>query len=142
MTKDSTPIADDRSMICFMAGMRTSQPSRPNLFSDTHFFARNSSNLVDLVSRASSLFLLSLVMSMTPGVSNFSRNQLHCSRLLINMYSTPICWQYVSSSLLKISLRVRVDSFPPIKVVAGNLNDRSISFSSVVFHEKEIVKRE
>jgi len=41
----STPYELDTSMTVFMAGTNTSHPSRPNLFSDDHFFARNSSNL-------------------------------------------------------------------------------------------------
>lgn len=45
MTKLSTPKALEESMMVFMQGMRTSQPSRPNRFSDDHFLARNSSNL-------------------------------------------------------------------------------------------------
>ena len=45
MTKDSTPITELMSIMCFIAGISTSPPSRPNLFSDDHFLARNDSNL-------------------------------------------------------------------------------------------------
>ena len=36
------------SMTCFIAGIRTSQPSRPKRFSDDHFFAKYSSNLTHI----------------------------------------------------------------------------------------------
>jgi len=45
MTMDSTPSSVDLSITCFMAGMRISQPSRPNRFSLDHFRARKASNL-------------------------------------------------------------------------------------------------
>ena len=48
MTKLSTPYELEWSMIVFMAGISTSQPSRPNRFSDDHFLARNCSNMDDL----------------------------------------------------------------------------------------------
>lgn len=41
----STPLLLDTSMIVLRAGMSDSHPSRPNLFSEDHFFWRNSSNL-------------------------------------------------------------------------------------------------
>lgn len=33
-----------------------------------------------------------------PGVSNFCRIHWHCSRSLMNMNSTPMCWQYAICS--------------------------------------------
>jgi len=42
----SIPISLDLSMIVFRAGIMTSQPSRPNRFSEDHFLARKSSNLL------------------------------------------------------------------------------------------------
>lgn len=44
--------------------------------------------------RASSVRFSSLVNCMIPGVSNFCRIHWHCSRSLMNMNSTPMCWQY------------------------------------------------
>jgi hypothetical protein len=41
----STPSALELSITVFIEGIRTSHPSKPNLFSDDHFLARNSSNL-------------------------------------------------------------------------------------------------
>ena len=41
----STPNSLDLSMIVFIAGINTSQPSRPKRFSELHFLARNASNL-------------------------------------------------------------------------------------------------
>lgn len=43
--KLSTPTALEQSMTVFIAGINTSHPSRPNLFSLVHLLARNSSNL-------------------------------------------------------------------------------------------------
>ncbi|CAN7990494.1 unnamed protein product, partial [Ixodes pacificus] len=129
MTILSIPSSLDRSMIVFMAGIRTSQPSNPNRFSDTHFFARNSSNLnknqTRRTTRESSSLFRSLLSLMTPGDSNFSRIQLHWSRSLMNMYSTPML-----PHRRRISLRGKTASSPPIKVVEGSLNSRSMSFSS------------
>lgn len=45
MTMDSTPSSVDLSITCFIAGIRISQPSSPNLFSEVHFLAKNASNL-------------------------------------------------------------------------------------------------
>lgn len=45
MLKLSTPAALEWSMMVFSAGINTSHPSRPNLFSLVHLLARNSSNL-------------------------------------------------------------------------------------------------
>lgn len=42
----SIPISLDLSMMVFRAGIMTSQPSRPNRFSEDHFLARKSSNLL------------------------------------------------------------------------------------------------
>lgn len=42
----STPIEIDTSMMVFKAGINTSHPSTPNRFSEDHFLARNSSNLL------------------------------------------------------------------------------------------------
>ena len=42
----SIPIWLDLSMMVFRAGIMTSQPSRPNRFSEDHFLARKSSNLL------------------------------------------------------------------------------------------------
>ena len=41
----STPNSLDLSMIVFIAGINTSQPSMPKRFSDDHFLARKASNL-------------------------------------------------------------------------------------------------
>lgn len=41
----STPLLLDMSMMVLRAGMSDSPPSRPNRFSEDHFFWRNSSNL-------------------------------------------------------------------------------------------------
>lgn len=41
----SIPISLDLSIMVLRAGIMTSQPSRPNLFSEDHFLARKSSNL-------------------------------------------------------------------------------------------------
>ena len=41
----STPSSLDLSIIIFIAGIKTSQPSIPNRFSELHFFARKASNL-------------------------------------------------------------------------------------------------
>lgn len=48
MTKLCTPCSLARSMMCFIAGMSTSHPSSPNLFSLGHFNFRNSSNLFEV----------------------------------------------------------------------------------------------
>ena len=45
MLKLSTPNSLEESKIVFRAGIKTSHPSRPNLFSLVHLLARNSSNL-------------------------------------------------------------------------------------------------
>ena len=45
MKKVSTPRSLEISITVFIPGIKTSQPSKPNLFSDDHFFAKNSSNL-------------------------------------------------------------------------------------------------
>ena len=50
--------------------------------------------LVERTRRASSVRFSSLVNCMIPGVSNFCRIHWHCSRSLMNMNSTPMCWQY------------------------------------------------
>lgn len=42
----SIPISLDLSMMVLRAGIITSQPSRPNRFSEDHFRARKSSNLL------------------------------------------------------------------------------------------------
>lgn len=42
----SIPISLDLSMMVLRAGIMTSQPSRPNRFSEDHFRARKSSNLL------------------------------------------------------------------------------------------------
>jgi hypothetical protein len=42
----SIPISLDLSMMVLRAGIMTSQPSRPNRFSEDHFRARKSSNLI------------------------------------------------------------------------------------------------
>ena len=42
----SIPIWLDLSMMVFRAGIMTSQPSRPIRFSEDHFLARKSSNLL------------------------------------------------------------------------------------------------
>lgn len=47
MMKLSTPNSVDLSMTVFIPGIRASQPSKPNRFSDVHFVDRNSSNLQD-----------------------------------------------------------------------------------------------
>lgn len=41
----STPKSVLLSMICFMAGIKISHPSTPNLFSEVYFFDRKASNL-------------------------------------------------------------------------------------------------
>lgn len=41
----STPISLDLSIMVLRAGIMTSQPSRPNRFSEDHFLAKKSSNL-------------------------------------------------------------------------------------------------
>lgn len=142
----STPLLLETSMMVLRAGMSTSQPSRPNRFSDDHFLWRNSSNLwtgggaaashcgsdhdppppprsqkntslqlhgmliqltevllrcaeeptTDLVDRiilARRVLFSSRLNCMTPGVSNLCLIHWHCSTLLMNMNSTPICWQ-------------------------------------------------
>lgn len=43
----SIPISLDLSMMVLRAGIMTSQPSRPNRFSEDHFLARKSSNLFE-----------------------------------------------------------------------------------------------
>ena len=52
--------------------------------------------LVDRTRRAISVRLSSLVIDMIPGVSKRFFIQSHCSRLLINMNSTPMWLQYMS----------------------------------------------
>lgn len=49
--------------------------------------------LVDRTSLASRVRFSSLVNCMIPGVSNFCRIHWHCSKSLMNMNSTPMCWQ-------------------------------------------------
>lgn len=49
MTTLSIPKSLDRSIICFIAGIRTSHPSNPNLFSEGHFRARNASKLLKIM---------------------------------------------------------------------------------------------
>lgn len=78
-TKESTPIAEDRSMTCLIAGINTSQPSRPKRFSLGHFFARKSSNLVERMSRLKSTFFWAGVNSVTRGASKCFRTQSCCS---------------------------------------------------------------
>ena len=50
--------------------------------------------LVERTIRASSVLFSSRVNCITPGVSNFCLIHWHCSRSLMNMNSTPMCWQY------------------------------------------------
>lgn len=76
-------------LTCFIAGMSISHPSSPNLFSELNFLARKASKPWDRVSRANRRRLSSLVICMMPGLSNCLRIQSHCSRLLMNMNSTP-----------------------------------------------------
>lgn len=53
---------------------------------------------MERTSLASSVRFSSLVNCMMPGVSNFCRIHWHCSRSLMNMNSTPMCWQYAICS--------------------------------------------
>lgn len=126
----STPLLLDTSMIVLRAGMRDSQPSRPNLFSEDHFFWRNSSNLwrrggaaashwgltginltcvvcwgrcaevkaththlVDRIIRPKRVLFSSRLNVMIAGVSNFCLIHWHCCTSLMNINSTPMCWQ-------------------------------------------------
>ena len=66
MTKLSTPKELEESMMVFMQGMRTSQPSKPNRFSDDHFLARNSSNLKQQVNVLTSVPLEAVSVSQCP----------------------------------------------------------------------------
>lgn len=140
----STPLLLEMSIMVLRAGMSDSHPSRPNRFSEDHFFCRNSSNLwkggsavasqlgsehlsppktqtstnlqilwifsswllrcvveseepqtdlVDLIILAKRILFSSWLNCMIPGVSNFFLIHWHCSMSLMNINSTPICWQ-------------------------------------------------
>lgn len=49
--------------------------------------------LVDLIIRPKRVLLSSRLNVMIPGVSNFCLIHWHCSTSLMNMNSTPMCWQ-------------------------------------------------
>lgn len=51
-------------------------------------------NLVERTMRASSVLFSSNVNCITPGFSNFCLIHWHWSRSLMNINSTPMCWQY------------------------------------------------
>jgi precorrin-6B methylase 1 len=55
--------------------------------------AKNDSNPVALVNLAKINLFWSALISIAPGVSSLCLIQLHCSRLLMNMNSTPMCLQ-------------------------------------------------
>lgn len=74
-------------------------------------------------------------MSMQPGVSRRWRIQLHCSRELMNIYSTPMWRQYVCSRRRNISRSGNDFSLPPMNVVDGNLKVRSMSLSSMIINQ-------
>ena len=95
ITMLSTPAALTESITCFIAGISTSQPSSPKRFSDDHFFARYCSKLVPRIRRFISVRFSLLVISMIPGISKRFFSQSHCSRLLMNMNSTPMRPQYI-----------------------------------------------
>lgn len=93
MMTDSTPNSVDTSIISFSAGIIISQPSKPKRFSDEYFLAKNASKPVARVKRAKIRRFSSGVKFSTPGVSKRLRIQLHCSKELMNMNSTPILLQ-------------------------------------------------
>lgn len=99
MTTESTPRVEERSITwnsnlifhffenqkikqkftCLIAGIKTSHPSKPNLFSLGHFFAKNSSNLVDLINRLKRTFFCAAVNSVTLGASKWRLIHSCCS---------------------------------------------------------------
>lgn len=111
--------------------------SKRAIIKDTHFslemdfFYLFYIYLVALVSLANNNLFDSVGILTISGVSSLCLIQLHCSSEFININSHPMCLQYAFSSLDKISFKGRDFSFPPINVVDGNLNTRSISASSV-----------
>lgn len=88
------PSRDERN--CFLwksFPMKTNLPSTYN-YSTLHFCKlKTLMYLVDRTNLASRVRFSSLENCMTPGVSNFCLIHWHCSRSLINMNSTPMCWQ-------------------------------------------------
>lgn len=54
---------------------------------------RNATDLVDRIIRPSRVLFSSGLNCMMPGVSNFCLIHLHCCTSLMNMNSTPMCWQ-------------------------------------------------
>lgn len=95
----------------------------------------NTSYMVARVIRAKINRFWLISMSMHPGVSSRWRIQLHCSRELMNIYSTPMWRQYVCSRRRNISRSGSDFSLPPMNVVDGNLKVRSMSLSSMIINQ-------
>ena len=65
-SNDFPPFNENVSINVFIHGIIISRPSKPNRFSETHFFAKNSSNFVDLKKSVILLFKYVLHQTFAP----------------------------------------------------------------------------
>ena len=112
----STPSSLDLSIIIFIAGIKTSQPSMPKRFSELHFLARKASNLDHTVNGKKCTGKTGQVeyQSKVKCAASLNLILVRIESILNNINPTPVC-----SSFTKCYLPIKVESRIGHKVIAS-----------------------